>query len=222
MTVYEVYEAISKSKNTNSSGKDGISMRILKDTQQFSARVITHMFNTIIFKKKYPSILKKAKVIPICKPGKPETEISSYRPISILPTVDKVLQGLMRTQLESYFEGNKIITPEHHGGRQHHSTVSALGSIDLTNKTFKEKHKTVAIMTTDLSSAFDLVDHKLLVAKLKYYGVENSAADLLSDFLSNRSMFTQIQGFNSKTIEMCPSSVIQGSRLMGFYIQSFQ
>ena len=145
VTVYEVYEAISKSKNTNSSGKDGISMRILKDTQQFSARVITHMFNTIIFKKKYPSILKKAKVIPICKPGKPETEISSYRPISRLPTVDKVLQGLMRTQLESYFEGNKIITPEHHGGRQHHSTVSALGSIDLTNKTFKEKHKTVAI-----------------------------------------------------------------------------
>ena len=52
VTVYEVYEAISKSKNTNSSGKDGISMRILKDTQQFSARVITHMFNTIIYSRR--------------------------------------------------------------------------------------------------------------------------------------------------------------------------
>ena len=50
-----------------------------------------------------------------------------------------------------------------------------MASIDLNNKTLKEEKNYVSILTTDLSSAYDLVDHKLLLRKLEFYGVKNSA-----------------------------------------------
>ena len=76
-------------------------------------------------------------------------------------------------------------------------------------------------MTTDMSSAFDLVDHSLLVENLKFYGVENNACELLRNFLSNRKTFTQIQGFNSSIEGTEACSVIQGSKLSGFLFTLF-
>ena len=91
-----------------------------------------------------------------------------------------------------------------------------MASIDLNNKTLKEEKNYVSILTTDLSSAYDLVDHKLLLRKLEFYGVKNSAIELLEDFLNNRKIFTQVQGFNSEIKDSENCSVIQGSKLSGF------
>ena len=91
-----------------------------------------------------------------------------------------------------------------------------MASIDLNNKTLKEEKNYVSILTTDLSSAYDLVDHKLLLRKLEFYGVKNSAIELLEDFLNNRKIFTQARGFNSEIKDSENCSVIQGSKLSGF------
>ena len=91
-----------------------------------------------------------------------------------------------------------------------------MASIDLNNKTLKEEKNYVSILTTDLSSTYDLVDHKLLLRKLEFYGVKNSAIELLEDFLNNRKIFTQVQGFNSEIKDSENCSVIQGSKLTVF------
>ena len=137
-------------------------MNILKDCPQVSARIICHLYNQIIRTNIYPEILKTSKIIPIHKQGKTKTDINSYRPICILPTVDKIIETILRNQLEDHFESNNLIPKEHHGGRKSHSTLTAMASIDMNHKAMKEKKNTVGIMTTDLSSAYDLVDHNLL------------------------------------------------------------
>ena len=76
-------------------------------------------------------------------------------------------------------------------------------------------------MTTDLSATFDLVDHNLLINKLKFFGINNNAAQILTDFLGNRKIFTEIQGFRSRTKIAPPCSVIQGSKLLGFLFTVF-
>ena len=152
-------------------------MSMLKDCPQFAARIICHIFNNMIRTNIYPQAFKTSKIIPIHKSGKDPTSINSYRPICILPTVDKVIQTILRSQMEQHFEDNDLISKEHHGGRKNHSTVTALASIDLNHKKLKEKNNTVAIMTTDMSSAFDLVNHKVLIKKLKFYGVDNIASE---------------------------------------------
>ena len=96
-----------------------------------------------------------------------------------------------------------------------------MAAIDINHKTFKEKKNTVAVMTTDLSAAFDLVDHNLLIEKLKFYGLQNEACTLLENFLKDRKVYTQIQGFNSDIEAAQPCSVIQGSKLSGFLFTLF-
>ena len=71
-------------------------------------------------------------------------------------------------------------------------------------------------MTTDLSAAYDTVDHNILIRKLKHYGVNNDAAESLKSFLKNRESFVEIQGFRSTKCENLPCSVIQGSKMSGF------
>ena len=220
-TVYNVYETIQKAKQSKSSGSDSITMSILKDCQQISARVICHIFNNMIRTGTYPERLKTSKIIPILKNGKSPTDKANYRPICILPTVDKVIESLLKDQLEKYFEGNQLIPNQHHGGRKNHSTVTAMAAIDLNHKTLKEQKNTVGVMATDLSAAYDLVDHNLLIKKLQYYGIQNNACKLLENFLKNRKTFTQLQGFNSPVEPTEPCSVIQGSKLSGFLFTVF-
>ena len=96
--VYSVYEIINSAKNSKSSGSDSIRMSILKDCPQTASRVICHLYNNMIRTNIYPTILRTSKIIPILKHGKPPTQKDSYRPICILPTVDKVIQTIMRNQ----------------------------------------------------------------------------------------------------------------------------
>ena len=219
--VHQVYEIIDKAKRSNSTGHDSISMNVVKECPQFFARCLCHLYNSILNMKKYPANLKISKIIPIRKPGKPENEKESHRPINILPTVDKLIEAIMRTQLEDYFERNNLIPDSHHGGRRMHSTITAMTAIDTDHKKIKDSRKSACIMTTDLSCMFDLVDHKLLTEKLMYYGIKNNTIEILKDFLKNRKCFTEIQGYRSQMKEMDPVSVIQGSKLSGFLATIF-
>ena len=122
----------------------------------------------------------------------------------------------MRNQLQSYFERNNLIPKEHHGGLKGHSTLSCIANVDFSHKHIKERKKCTAILATDLSAAFDMIDHSILIKKLKHYGISNNAASLIESFLSNRKCFVEIQGHRSKTKTCPPCSVIQGSKLSGF------
>ena len=104
VNVYTVYELITKSKTTNSTGYDCVSMRIIKECQQFFARVICHLFNSMIHTKTFPSILKKSKIIPIKKPGSDPKILKSYRLISMLPSAEKIMEELMRNQLNKFLK----------------------------------------------------------------------------------------------------------------------
>ena len=64
----------------------------------------------------------------------------------------------------------------------------------------------------DLKKAFDTVDHDILLAKLRKYGVENLEHSWLTSYLSNRKQFCKINGICSKTKDI-HCGVPQGSCL---------
>ena len=71
------------------------------------------------------------------------------------------------------------------------------------------------ILSTDLSAAYDTVDHEILVRKLFYYGIRGSELDFVISYLSNRSQYIELDGQRSNVVMSGPSSVIQGSKLSG-------
>ena len=118
----------------------------------------------------YPSVLKISKIMPILKPNKDKFTIDSYTPINILHPIDKIYQEHVKTNLTSFLEINNIILTNHHGGRKGHGTDTALSLILNYLYINKETDKISCILQTDLSAAYDTIDHEILNKKLFYYG----------------------------------------------------
>ena len=73
-------------------------------------------------------------------------------------TIEKIVKDILKGQLNKHLEKHHIVTDENHGGRKHHSTLTAKNVIDLHINKLKDKNKEVGVLTTDLSSAFDTCD----------------------------------------------------------------
>ena len=139
------------------------------------------MLNTGIF----PDELTFAKVIPIFKKDNP-TLLKHYRPISLLSTISKVIENIFFTQLSLYFNENKLIFDNQYGFRPKHSTEYA--ALELVDRiiTQMDKNEVPINIFLDLSKAFDTIDHTILLAKLRYYGIHDTALLLLKSYLKNR------------------------------------
>ena len=164
-TTNDITNIIKKSKSKNSVGHNNISMKMLKKTTKIMAPLITHLTKQIILEHKFPEIFKLDRITPKLKQGKPIYEIGSYRPLNNLCTIEKVIEEYFITHLEPFLTKNNIINKNYHGGRKGHSTITALNQIITKSLIGKEKNKIVGYLITDMSKAYDTIDHFTLLAK---------------------------------------------------------
>ena len=110
----------------------------------------------------FPQIFKIAKVILIFKSG-PRNSVNNYRPISILPSLSKVLEKLIKTRLANFFHEHDIFYDHQFGFREKHNVLHAL--LDVSSYCFDQiqNKKFSALMLMDLRKAFDTVSHKILL-----------------------------------------------------------
>jgi hypothetical protein len=178
----EVYNVIS-SFNCNSSLSD-IPIKMLKLSQHFSVG-IAELFNHIISEGQYPDMLKMATVIPIHKTGS-RSDIKNFRPISLLPTLDKIFEHLIYDRLLSFLNNCNTISDQQFGFVSGLNTNFAMFELlSVVIPALRDKEYAVAIFA-DLSRAFDCVSTKLLLHKLYLYGIRGVAFKLFQSFLSDR------------------------------------
>ena len=114
-------------KTEKSSGPDNISNFILKiacpvvSKSLAKINILYACFETRIF----PVVWKLARVAPIFKTGV-RSDMSNYRPISVLSTVTRVFEEIVYEQLYDYFEKNRFLTKYQSGFRRLHSIVTAM------------------------------------------------------------------------------------------------
>ena len=96
--------------------------------------------------------------------------------------LEKIVEQYFKDCLIQHFDINNIILKNHHGSRKNHSTLTALATINhhLTNKYYNSDFS--AIIQTDLSAAYDTIDHSILLQKLNYYGVRDKELNILTSF----------------------------------------
>ena len=131
----EVLSIINKLKNKTSSGKDGISNKLLKSIKSEISEAIAIIINQSILTGIFPDQLKLAKVKPLYKKGD-KCCLNNYRPISLLPTIFKIFERVMYKQLYQYFNENKILCEQQYGFRSQHSTE--LAAVKLVDYVIKE------------------------------------------------------------------------------------
>ncbi|MGL5469451.1 MAG: reverse transcriptase family protein [Shewanella sp.] len=169
-----------------SEGTDKICIKMLKLCVDIILPVLTFIINTSLQTCSFPTVWKKSILKPIPKVRKPETA-SDFRPISILCVVSKVLEKLVYDQLLEYLNSKRVFDKLQSGFRKMHSTATALLKIteDLRMAIFKGNVTLMVFL--DYSKAFDLVDHTLLLKKLRKLNLSEPAVQFFNSYLSNRS-----------------------------------
>ena len=103
MTVLDVGKCISMMANNKSTGRDNISPCLLKLALPYIVEPLTYIYNLSIQKNVFPTVLKKAKVIPLPK-VKDISEPNNFRPISILPLLSKPIERHVHKHSTSVFK----------------------------------------------------------------------------------------------------------------------
>ena len=207
----EIYK-ITKSLNSNKScGPNSIPTKVLHLLQDQISNHLATICNLSFSTGVFPAILKTAEVIPIHKKNS-KLEVSNYRPISLLSNIDKIFEKLMHSRLIEFLEEKQILHYRQFGFRKDFSTNHAiLTLLESIQKALDDGQFACGIFI-DLEKAFDTVSHDILLEKLNHYGIRGIANDWFSSYLSDRTQFVSINGFNSdyKTVKY---GVPQGSVL---------
>ncbi|MBY0581213.1 MAG: endonuclease/exonuclease/phosphatase family protein, partial [Rickettsiales bacterium] len=212
LTFEEFNIAFKSLKRNKSVGPDEINGNVVIDSYDVMKDILYKIFNASIEQGSFPDSLKIAKVIPIFKTGDP-TNITNYRPISVLPVFSKILEKIMHNRVYTYLINNKLLYENQFGFKKNNSTEHAI--LQLTryiNESFKKLKFTLGVFI-DLSKAFDTVDHSILLKKLECYGITGKTLCWFKSYLSNRKQFVFNKDSLSKTIMNITHGVPQGSIL---------
>ena len=170
VTEFEVCDVISNLDAKKSSDAYGIPIKLIKIIKEAIVGPLTLLINESFTSGYCPQIMKYAKVIPIFKANSP-LEVTNYRPISLLPIFNKVMEKLMYVRVSDFLESHKIIFNHQFGFQKNKSTSLAI--LDVYSKLVEtvEAKKYSCCIFLDFAKAFDTVDHEILLKKLHYYGI---------------------------------------------------
>ena len=211
LTLTFVRRQLQSLDTSKATGLDGLSAKFLKISTDIIAEPLTKIFNLSISTGIFPENFKKAKVIPGFKKGE-KSDKSNYRPISVLSLLSKIIEKHVAQQLKSYLNMYDLLYERQSGFRSGHSCETALTAIIDDWISAIDKNEIVGTLLLDLSKAFDLVNHKILLEKLSHY--QFSAEDLqwVVSYFDKRSQQVSISGKLSSP-RLISSGVPQGSVL---------
>ena len=211
VSMKKVLKILKNLKPSKSIGVDEIDSYSLKIAADIIAPAVHHITTLSIMQRKFPTSFKFAKVIPLHKKLS-RLDRKNYRPVSILSPLSKVLERVLYEQIYEYFSKNSIFHANLMGFRKNRSTLTAALQMYDRWVSGARHGRLNGVVLLDLSAAFDLVDSKLLVEKLRIYGMEDDFAEWVTCYLTNRKQAVWIDHILSDWLDVSVG-VPQGSIL---------
>ncbi len=200
-------------KHCNKSpGADRINTQMLIHGGEAMRQCLLFLFNLSYQQGTLPSAWKIAKVHPILKPDKDAADASSYRPISILSVVGKLLERVIHARLQKTAHEQSWFSPHQSAFRKGHSTLDHVTRLcsDIWNAF--EKGETLTLVLLDIQKAFDTSWRDAIRTKLHKLGLRGNMLWWLDDFLNGRKQFTVVNNEESN-LEAVDEGIPQGSVL---------
>ena len=172
-----------------------IPIKILKENSEIFSYILCHNFNNSLFNKVFPSSLKKADITPVYKKDEKFLK-NNYRPVSILPSVSKIYERCIYDQINDYFQ--PLFSKLQCGFRKKFNAQHCLLVLVEKCREVLDKRGYAGILLTDLSKAFDCINHELLIAKLHAYGFSLESLTFIQSYLTNRIRRVKINSLFSE------------------------
>lgn len=214
ITELEIYRSLKAAKGTTAPGEDGITTMVWKYLWPYLRKTITSIFTKSVEFGHYPSQWKRARIIVLRKPGKPDyAEPGAYRPISLLNTLGKILEAVMAKRLSFWAETHKLLPDSQFGGRPGRNTEQAL--LILANAIDRAwlRSKVITLIAFDLKGAFNGVNSVSLDARLRAKGIPTIARRWIRSFMENRYASISFDDFQTEIMPLENAGLAQGSPL---------
>lgn len=167
----EIKKIIEEMKVETAPGTDGIKMKIIKNSKETMAELITDLINKCIEEGEFPETLKTSIITPIFKKGDNKDPIN-YRPVSNLNSLAKIIERFIYNRIYEFaIDKCKIISKKQFAFMKGCSTTDAILEIVETTSRALDDQKKTAINLIDVAKAFDTVDHNILIKKIEKYGI---------------------------------------------------
>ena len=193
--------------------KYNIPTKIIKENINIMSNIFHEDINKCFSESFFPDDLKRAEVIPVFKKHikkDSKTLKENCRPVSILSNISKIYETCLYNELSNYSEDT--FSDYQFGFRKGISSQQCLIILIETWKKHIDNKESFRALLTDLSKAFDCINHELLLAKLHGYGIDNSSLRLIHSYLNNRQQRVRIDNEFSKWSDI-KDGVPQGSIL---------
>ena len=152
---------------------DEISMFMLKLAMPRILSSLVYIYNLCISKCYFPSIFKKALIVPVHKKGD-INNCANYRPISLLSSLCKPLEKHISRHMNIHFARHNLFHTNQSGFRSQHSCQTALIRANEYWLYSINSNKINGSLFIDFKQAFDTIKHTILAKKLSYYYLSDS------------------------------------------------
>lgn len=145
----KILRTINQLNNTSATGYDNLPTSVIKYNCESLTYNIKEIINNSLMSGIVPKDLKISKIIPIHKSGN-KNDPSNYRPISILPNMDKIISKLVNEQLLKYITKHNIIVKNQYGFILNSNTITALFDIVCSIQRHRDNGRLVIIIFIDI------------------------------------------------------------------------
>lgn len=193
-------------------GADCVSARFLRHAWMHIRELVVTLANSCLSQGVFPDCLKHADVVVIPKGrDKDPTSPKSYRPISLLPVLGKVLEKLICNRLTTQIR-TRVSTLQY-GFTKGRSTMDAIGDLLSWSSAHEGKHTLCVFL--DISGAFDTILWSALHSDIEALGADHSIRAVIHSYLSRRSASITTGGVTSSVTltKGCPQGSLLGPLL---------
>ena len=158
---------------------------------------LLHLFNKSWEKKECPKEWKTAEIITIPKPGKDHSLTTSYRPISLLSCISKLMERMVQARLQDFLERNNLLHPSQAGFRKGRSTNEQITRLTQHLVDGLQRRERSITVYVDFTKAYDKVWRDNLWGKMGKMGIPTCVVRWVKSLLSDRYATVRYNNNNS-------------------------
>ena len=211
ITEGKIREKIQNLKQNSAAGPDGIGPHVLKAAVNELSKPLAYIFRESLKSGQVPRDWKHARVTPIYKKG-PKGDPGNYRPVSLTSVPCRMLESIIKDDLMSHLEKNKLLRPSQHGFLKGRSCTTNLVTFMDKLSSIVDGGGAADVFYLDFAKAFDKVPHQRLLQKMKSKGITGEVFNWISAWLADRTQTVKVGAAESTPSEV-KSGVPQGSVL---------
>ena len=218
----EVLNVLNSLDLNKSCGSDELPPKILKLVALLIYEPLTKLYNACLNAGVYPAIWKRANVHPIYKKKGSPSDLTNYRPISLLPCLSKLLGKIIFNHIYKHLTEHSLLTQQQSGYRPGHGTQLQL--LHLTGNLYSNLDKgfDFTAIYLDISKYFDKIWHRGLLIKCETeFGIRGTLLQWLESYLKDRQQRVRVgDKFSTfRTINAgCPQGSVLGPLLALIYL----